>query len=209
MCPHAQGVDFRPEMGDSRCMQARWRAMDRVALLALFCAGCASGEVNGDAGAGTVEGQPCVSPDDCAAPYYCLIDLNLQFRCLSSCSDPAQCPTGVCQVMPPATMGYCEPPAPPPDGGVPPVLRNDGNPCVGDAECAGGTCFTEAAGYPGGYCTTLNCTAHTDCAGSDVACMSGQPNRCVQLCEPAEGCREGYTCMAVPGANVAVCVPGG
>lgn len=100
-----------------------------------------------------------------------------------------------------------------------------GDPCGSEAECpAGGSgapaCLTD--GYPGGYCSVVDCEDHGhDCpddagqggdAGS-VKCVVLGGNQCMRLCDGPDDCREGYVCAALQDAaghgTVDVCAPDG
>ncbi len=85
--------------------------------------------------------------------------------------------------------------------------RDDGEPCVTDEDCAGGTCFGPADGFPGGFCTFADCESRRDCTGDERACLRGEfnGNLCVALCEQDADCREGYEC--VPTSGGAYCYP--
>ena len=100
----------------------------------------------------------------------------------------------------------CLPP-PPPE----PVKANDGEACQTGADCSGGTCLTEADGWPGGYCTTVNCQTRVDCAsvgGVDNRCYQNPqgPNLCVRICTSNAECRADYVCDPV-GGSLGFCVP--
>jgi hypothetical protein len=84
----------------------------------------------------------------------------------------------------------------------------DGAPCTDDRACAGGACLSPYDGFPGGFCTVRNCDSARDCTG-DAACLRGafNGNLCVPLCATSADCREGYDCVAVPGAGGAYCGP--
>lgn len=62
----------------------------------------------------------------------------------------------------------------------------DGAACTTDAECAGGTCLTEAMnGIPAGQCTE-NCTDDGACDNPDSVCIGfGQTGFCLRPCDPA------------------------
>src|SRR5262245_56713022 len=67
-----------------------------------------------------------------------------------------------------------------------------GSPCMSEAECLGETCYGEADGYPGGYCTDLGCSLgapSNSCLiyGGDAYCLDfGVPGAplgvCIDLC---------------------------
>jgi hypothetical protein len=78
---------------------------------------------------------------------------------------------------------------------------DDGTECVSNINCKGGTCIREAEGadgeisYPGGYCTTRDCTADEECNGADSICISlSQTTTCRVACAADSDCRQGYSC---------------
>jgi len=81
-----------------------------------------------------------------------------------------------------------------------------GKPCAGDADCASGSCITDAK-WPGGYCTVRGCGEcgpDADCSGRSGIGAKG----CFKKCNGPADCRAGYHCC--PDANsVKVCVPPG
>lgn len=81
------------------------------------------------------------------------------------------------------------------DTGVAPESREDGEPCVADEQCAGGTCLLPRDGFPEGYCTALPCDTRRDCTEA-AACLRGEFNGdlCVSLCQSDDDCRQGYAC---------------
>ncbi len=79
----------------------------------------------------------------------------------------------------------------------------DGAPCVDDSDCMSGSCLRPNQGFPGGFCTVLDCESRRDCNGPARACLSGQfdGNLCVQLCTDNADCRGDYQCYGgVPGS---------
>ncbi len=102
---------------------------------------------------------------------------------------------------------YCLPPRAEP----PPVGVADGEACTGPQDCQGGTCIAESEGWPGGYCTSINCNNRNDCAspgGEDNRCYQNPqgPNICVRICQDTSECRQDYVCQPV-GGGVGFCVP--
>ncbi|MBI2894579.1 MAG: hypothetical protein HYY06_13585 [Deltaproteobacteria bacterium] len=107
------------------------------------------------------------------------------------------------------------------DAGTPGV----GDACEDDDQCPEGGSGTTSClldGYPGGYCSVVECENHGhDCpddAGKSgdegtVKCVQYDGLQCMKLCEDDEDCREGYDCVSVPDAaghgSVDVCAPAG
>ena len=91
---------------------------------------------------------------------------------------------------------------------------SDGAPCSADAVCWGQRCLTPEQGYPGGYCTTLDCETQ-GCSGLYSECfrtqIEGQDvTACFELCDFDGACdraSEGYTCVQMQ--DTAVCMPPG
>ena len=89
---------------------------------------------------------------------------------------------------------------------------SDGAPCEINEECLGGRCFKEDQGFPGGYCTTLDCDKE-GCSGLSSECfrteIDGQAvTSCFELCDFDGACEradEGYVCVTLQ--DTAVCMP--
>lgn len=97
------------------------------------------------------------------------------------------------------------------------ALAPVGAACEHTGECAGGMCLTEGLGFPGGYCTHLQCELGDPDAsclpyGGDGVCVNpggagGGMVVCLDRCDPsAPDCWTGYDCRRV-GVGVAVCLP--
>lgn len=86
----------------------------------------------------------------------------------------------------------------------------DGDFCSSGTSCDGGACFLPVFGYQGGYCTTPNCQASSDCHGENSVCLEfidGTSN-CFAGCSESEDCRDGYDCLDRTGTSGAsVCLP--
>jgi hypothetical protein len=68
-----------------------------------------------------------------------------------------------------------------------------GGPCENDDDCCGNNiCFTEAMGFPGGFCSR-ECTGYSDPECLDDCRASGTMGYTICLPEGCD-CREGYTC---------------
>lgn len=116
--------------------------------------------------------------------------------CFSSCTNDSGCRFGYECVDPDGSGGACLPADP--DSTSP--LRNpggadDGEPCTVDINCKGGTCLRAEEGYPGGYCTTLDCSTVgcNEPAGGAQCRTVTQETACFTDC--AGACRSGYECV--------------
>ncbi|MBN1944585.1 MAG: hypothetical protein JW797_02870 [Bradymonadales bacterium] len=99
------------------------------------------------------------------------------------CTDPDQ-EGGVCDVLDEAN------PVRNPGG------ADDGQPCLVDINCKGGTCMRSEEGYPEGHCTTLNCT-RVGCNGTGTVCINLENDTaCFIECSSQDQCREGYECSS-------------
>lgn len=86
---------------------------------------------------------------------------------------------------------------------------SDGAPCSINEECLGGKCLTPELGFPGGYCTTLNCETE-GCTGFGSECFrtelaDKQVTACYELCRYDGTCDragEGYICMQLDDSPV-------
>lgn len=91
---------------------------------------------------------------------------------------------------------------------------SDGAPCSEDLNCLGQRCLTRSEGYPGGYCTTLECDTR-GCSGFSSECfrtkIGGQDvAACYEMCDFEGKCKrasEGYTCVSLD--DVQICMPPG
>lgn len=91
---------------------------------------------------------------------------------------------------------------------------SDGAPCESNGQCLGGRCFSEGQGFPGGYCSTLECDVD-GCSGLSSECfrtdVDGQEvTACFELCDYDGSCEradEGYVCVTLQ--DTAVCMPPG
>ncbi|KYF92586.1 hypothetical protein BE20_11335 [Sorangium cellulosum] len=122
----------------------------------------------------------CTTDSDCRGGYICDADNT----CYPACTSDAQCSDGyVCNAL-----GYCDPPAG--DGA-------DGDACTADADCAGGFCFSDADGWPGGYCTGPCTPGADDCAGGGYCDSDSEGNSaCIAECGTTDDCRDGYVCSS-------------
>ena len=74
-----------------------------------------------------------------------------------------------------------EEPAPP---------RTIGASCTDNKECQTDLCL---GNLPGGYCSQL-CGDNATCPPGRSCATEGSPSFCLDACETAAGCREGYAC---------------
>jgi hypothetical protein len=90
-------------------------------------------------------------------------------------------------------------------------IQTTGAPCETSADCLlGDLCLTEEDGFPGGYCTTSNCSevgcdVTSECFALDLGGSSEEV--CLALCDINGECsRDDYDCFDIDGTNV--CLPG-
>jgi len=144
----------------------------------------------------------CASSDDCRAAYACRADATYPDRstCQAACASDSDCSGG--RTCNPAA-GTCSAPF---------DATQLGTVCaMMFRACAGGTCFTEANGYPGSSCVYQGCGPSVDdasdgCPGNGVCANDGRRDICYPLCASDSECRPGYACL--PGAGGATaCQP--
>lgn len=89
-------------------------------------------------------------------------------------------------------------------------IQTTGAPCETSADCLlGDLCLTEADGFPGGYCTTSNCSEvgcdlTSECFALEVGGRTEEI--CLALCDVNSECsRVDYDCYDIDGSNV--CLP--
>jgi len=154
--------------------------------------------------------RPCVADEECSAPDVVCSSFESERLCLLTCIGEGSCREGYwCAPSEDGDDRVCVPgQAPTPTG------LADGEACASDEECSGGTCLEEPD-WPGGYCTTLECSTFEDCARGageeyDNRCLIQQGgNFCVRICNSNAACRseEGYICQPLS-RGMGVCVPG-
>ncbi len=181
---------------------------------------------------GSDDGEPCAEDAECIGGS-CLPDPNWPdgYCSTSPCSLDTDCSVGdticaahdgvslcamLCDEADACREGYrCVPATGRAERvclpGTDPVGAVDGEACIEDADCLGGTCLREPD-WPSGYCTSTGCVTFEDCARGeeDNRCLV-QPtsmNFCVRICNAHELCREGYFCQAI-GGGVGFCAPDG
>jgi hypothetical protein len=119
--------------------------------------------------------------------------------CFSGCTGDAQCRFGYQCIDPDGSGGVC---LPVDDENRSPVRNpqglDDGEPCSVGINCKGGTCLRAAEGFPGGYCTTLDCASvgcNEPAAGSAQCRVITEETACYVNCTSDATCREGYVCV--------------
>ena len=129
--------------------------------------------------------------------------------CFASCSNDDGCRFGYQCVDPDGSGGVCL--AEDPGASTPvrnPSGANDGEPCTVDINCKGGTCLRTEEGYPGGYCTTLDCSAvgcNAPAQGAECRTVT-QETACFVDCNSAADCRAEYECFGA-GTGDGYCAP--
>jgi hypothetical protein len=91
--------------------------------------------------------------------------------------------------------------------------RQTGEPCQDKTECQGGLCIQEhvrdePTGWKGGTCSGT-CTADQDCGTGKVCRTLDDENHCLQGCQRANQCRNGYVCHPTWGACIPSCLNDG
>lgn len=78
-----------------------------------------------------------------------------------------------------------------------------GSSCATKDDCiAGYRCITEADGWPGGYCTSIDCEAGSCPSGSECFVTESNNTYCLHECTSIGDCSPGYACHPAGG-----CVP--
>ena len=136
--------------------------------------------------------QLCDSSGDCPSGAHCEI-VGSQGFCYRDCQNNDQCRSGYDCSTSDVSAASCVPS----DGKL---VKNangadDGEPCVSDINCKGGVCLKADAGYPGGYCSTLNCDNDGECNGG-VCTVASANTVCRAACGSGSDCRSGYNCIS-------------
>ena len=152
------------------------------------CLSCAENSVCGEVAGREYCLAPCSSPNDCRSGYLCApAGRNGESLCIPPCMNDQDC--GVGQVC--GSQRYCESAA---------LL---GDACTQDDECSSPwTCL--GGPFPDGYC------GGAGCAQCGVGGLCGQvrgQEYCLQECNAAEDCRNGYICAGQGDSGRFACVP--
>lgn len=155
---------------------------------------CASGTclVNSAFVGGYCTQMDCVSHSDCGVAGFCVEDDQWGDFCAVRCWHDVECRTGyLCLEQASSPVQVCLP-------GSRPGNEPDGEPCISDNECRGGTCLPEPD-WPGGHCTTLGCFTDNGCTtdeDTEALCLERHvmSNYCVVGCQSSSDCREDYHC---------------
>ncbi len=119
--------------------------------------------------------------------------------CFAGCTNDASCRFGYACTDVDGGGGACIPSEA--DNRSPvrnPSGADDGQPCTVDINCKGGTCLREAEGYPGGYCTTLDCASvgcNSSATGTADCWVVAEETACFVSCTADGECRGGYGCI--------------
>ena len=71
----------------------------------------------------------------------------------------------------------------------------NGEPCANNAACTGNFCFTEAQGFPDGYCSKTCVDSNSCDDGESCVNFGGSIGRkCILDCDAPDSCRDGYQC---------------
>lgn len=127
--------------------------------------------------------------------------------CMRTCSENADCRFGYRCESPDGGDRVCvEAPRDEQDAVRNPGGLADGAPCTTGLNCRGGTCLREVEGYPGGYCTTLDCST-VGCNADGAVCRAlSEDTACFVGCSTAGDCRSGYACVLGEG-ETGFCAP--
>ena len=153
----------------------------------------------------------CTSSDECLDNNPCIVlnpdadAADQKTGCLKGCSDDKECRFGYsCQSY--EGINVCL------EGGATgprnPAGENEGEACVANINCKGGTCIRENkeengdTSYPGGYCTSRDCTTNDDCNGDSICVARTRSTACFATCESTSDCRSGYECRDAPEGKI-------
>lgn len=151
----------------------------------------------------------CESDDDCPEDGVCHQNSEVAY-CGLGCDGDGDCREGyTCQTGRESELKACAPALfdEPEDAGL------DGAACLDNSHCDNDYCLEDPE-WPGGYCTTVECSTFEDCArGGDESAVNnrclvqqGSTNFCVRMCQSAQDCRDDYICEAI-GGDQGFCSP--
>ena len=192
--PGFSGATVQGVIGSSCSNSAQCNGDDAVCLQTFFGGYCT--QLNCTSDSDCVDSNPCVALNPEGAT-----DEEKQFACMDSCSADSDCRFGYsCQEYEGSTICL-------ESDGADATTRNpdgadDGEPCLSNINCKGGTCIREAenasgdVSYPEGYCTTRDCDSADDCNGDNTLCISRERSTaCRVTCGSDSDCRTGYSCV--------------
>lgn len=133
----------------------------------------------------------CDSDSDCATGSHCE-QIGTEGFCYDDCENQADCRSGYecasADLAAPSCVKSENRVVKNPNG------DQDGSTCLSDINCMGGVCTRETEGYPGGYCSTLDCDTNTDCNGG-VCTVQSSNTVCKAPCSADSDCRTDYECV--------------
>jgi hypothetical protein len=157
----------------------------------------------------------CVVDNDCGATASCAVELGLgQWFCGLDCSDDADCGRAgelACDIYGPTPVCNGVDAVTPPDDD-PVVSGALGTSCDLDFDCGVASlfdnrCFTDAQGWPDGYCVAYGCLSDADCGPNGFCGNSGEEGNgvCIQACTGSCD-RIGYDCLMLDD-TLGLCLP--
>ncbi len=190
--PGATNAPLQGELGSACSADPQCNGEGAACLQSFFGGYCAIVACTGSASC--PDANPCVALNPEGAT-----DEERAFACMRGCTADSDCRFGyTCQDYEGERICLERP-----DGTLPrnPNGVDDGQACVANINCKGGTCVREAEGeggqvsYPGGYCTTRDCEDDASCNGPGTLCVSlGRSTSCRTACVSDSDCRSGYAC---------------
>ena len=192
--PGFSGATVQGAIGASCSNSAQCNGEQGTCLQTFFGGYCA--QLGCQTSADCPDSEPCVALNPDGAT-----EEERQLACMAGCSADEDCRFGYsCQDYEGARICL-------ESDGAGATTRNpegadDGEPCLSNINCKGGTCIREVTddegevSYPDGYCTTRDCDAAEDCNGSGALCISRERNTtCRASCTQDADCRQGYSCV--------------
>ncbi|MEZ4460998.1 MAG: M12 family metallo-peptidase [bacterium] len=198
LTPTATNAPVQGSTGSACATNAQCNGNNATCLTTFFGGYCSQLECTSDADC--LGGNPCVLLNPDAA------EADQRTACLQACDPTADtCRYNYsCQAVS-DTVNVClegESSGPRnPDG------ADDGQACVANLNCKGNTCIREnqeeggQTSYPGGYCTTRDCTTDADCNGG-ICITRTRSTACFDACNDNSDCRTGYECRDVQEGRV-------
>jgi hypothetical protein len=159
--------------------------------------------------------QPLPCRSDCDCPFF----LSCGFgECVPTGSPNLCCSNPDCQPGSECVLGDGQTSTCPSGGGEDGGVTSDGGSpmgptagaaCMDSTMCAPGqSCFDEASGFPGGYCSE-QCNPRRFNCGPGATCLDNgdEDSLCAALCVDNGDCRAGYLCVRLGAAGERVCWP--